>query len=323
MSSWPDRSERVFKHVLVTGASGFTGRYLVNHIHSLADSVKIYGFDLAHGTIPDCEIIAGDITRREDVERAIGHAEPDCVIHLAGIFDAPDYERIYKVNVIGTLHLMEGLRALQMPVPPIVLIVGSSAAYGATMNNGLPITEEALPRPLNHYGTSKATQDLIGLQYYLGWELAVMRARTFNLVGPGQSSAFLCGSLVEQIAAIEFGEQAPVLELGNLSPHRDFVDVRDAVEAYWSIVTAGHPGEAYNVSSGQSHSVQEVVDILLELSSANVQIQQQRARRRRADVPVQVGDSTKLRHTVGWQPRLTLRDSLEDMLQYARNERRS
>jgi GDP-4-dehydro-6-deoxy-D-mannose reductase len=323
MSSYPDRFERHFERVLITGASGFTGQYLVDHVHSTASSIRLFGFDLVPKAIPHCEMLEGDITRREDVDRVVKHVEPDCVIHLASIFDHPDYQRVYHVNVIGTLHLLEALRAFQPPTRPIVLIVCSSAEYGAVLGNELPITEETSLRPLDHYGASKATQDLIGLQYYLYWRLAVMRARPFNLVGPGQPSILLCGSLVEQIIAIERGQRSPVLSLGNLSPRRDFVDVRDAVRAYWSIVTAGKLGEAYNISSGQAHSVQDVLDILLELSGVKVQIQQKDTRKRKGDVPIQVGDNTKLQEATGWRPRLTLRDSLKDMLQYVRNEKRS
>lgn len=323
MNSYPDRLERHFERVLITGTSGFTGGYLVDHIHSTESSVRLFGFDSAPKAIPHCEILGGDITRREDVERAVKHVKPDCIIHLAGVFDTPDYQRIYQVNVLGTLHLLEALRTLQSPTMPIVLIVCSSAAYGVVLESELPITEETLLRPLSHYGASKATQDLIGLQYYSRWRLAVMRARPFNLVGPGQPSMLLCGSLVEQIVAIERRQRSPVLSLGNLSPRRDFVDIRDAVRAYWSIVTSGKPGEAYNISSGQAHSVQDVLDILLELSGVKVQVQQQDARKRMGDVPVQVGDNTKLQEATDWRPRLTLRDSLNDMLQYVRNEKRS
>ena len=322
MSSYPDRFGRHFERILITGASGFTGRYLVDHIASTAGSTRLVGFDSVPEAVPLCEMVAGDIACREDVERVVKYAEPDCVIHLAGLFDTPDYQRIHQVNVIGTLHLLEALRALQPSTTPIVLIVCSSAEYGAVPENELPITEETLLRPINHYGTSKATQDLIGLQYYLCWRLGVMRARPFNLVGPGQSSVFLCGSLVEQIVAIERGQMSPVLSLGNLSPRRDFVDVRDAVRAYWSIVTAGKPGEAYNVGSGQAHSVQDILNILMELSGVQAQVQQLDARKRMSDVPVQVGDNTKLQEATGWRPRLTLRDSLSDMLHHVRSEKR-
>ena len=318
MSSLPNREVRQFERVLITGASGLTGRHLVEYIRSKA-TTKLFGFGLGNSIAPSgCEMLQGDITLKNDIDTAVKYSQPDCIIHLAGVLGFASYQKIFDVNVLGTLHLLEAVRLNQLSATPIVLIVGSSAIYGAVSPDQLPIIEETPLKPLSHYGVSKVAQHSIGLQYYLNWQIPIIRVHPFNLVGPGQSSDLLCGSLVEQFIAIERGQRPPVLSLGNLSPQRDFLDVRDAVRAYWSLVSEGVAGQVYNAGSGVAYSVQDIVNLLQELSGIKVKIQQKASRKRGIDVPIQIGDSTKLREATGWRPNITLRDSLNDMLQWQR-----
>lgn len=318
MNSYLNRTEQNFERVLITGASGFTGRYLIDHILSTDNPPAVYGFDVANNVIAGCEMIAGDITLKRDIDRAIQHVKPDCVIHLAVSFDTSDYQKLFLVNVIGTLNLLETLRTNRDPDFPRTLIVGSSAEYGMVLPEELPVSEKNTLRPISQYGTSKVSQSYLGLQYHLSWDMPVIRARTFNLIGPGLSSHFVCGSLVEQFAALEQANKEPVLSLGNLESKRDFVDVRDVVRAYWGIISSGAPGEIYNVCSGEAHSVQNIVDILQEISGLEVEIQQADARKQNADVPVQIGDHSKTTREIGWQPNLGINASLKDMLEWQR-----
>ena len=150
-----------------------------------------------------------------------------------------------------------------------MLVVGSGEEYGFISPQDLPIDEDTPLRPLSAYAISKVAQDLLGLQYHLTHKLHVVRARPFNHIGPRQRLGFVAPDFASQIAAVELGLQPPVMEVGNLEARRDFSDVRDVVRAYVLLITCGEPGQVYNVGSGESHAVQEVLDFLLAMSQGS------------------------------------------------------
>ena len=160
----------------------------------------------------------------------------------------------------------------------------------------------------------------MGLQYWHSHGMPIIRMRSFNHIGPGQSDDFAASAFARQIAEIEAGLREPVVRVGNLEAARDFTDVRDIVRAYWLAVQKGRPGEAYNVGSGQSHQVRELLDQLLSLSSARVRVEIDPDRLRPSDVPVSVCDNRRLVAATGWQPHIPLRQSLQDLLDGWRRE---
>jgi len=195
------------------------------------------------------------------------------------------------------------------------LVVTSNEIYGLVLPDDLPINEDTSFRPNSPYGVSKVTQDVMGLQYWLGRKLPVIRARSFNHIGPGQSDAFAASAFARQIAEIELGQRAPVVRVGNLEAERDFTDVRDVIRAYWLMLTQGEAGAAYNVGSGASQSVRWVLDTLLELTHASITVETDPARLRPSDVPVSICDNRRLTQATGWQPEIDLRTSLADLLE--------
>jgi GDP-4-dehydro-6-deoxy-D-mannose reductase len=194
--------------------------------------------------------------------------------------------------------------------------------YGLFAPEDLPIDEDTPLRPLSAYAVSKVGQDLLGLQYYLTHHLDVVRVRPFNHIGPRQRLGFVAPDFACQIAAAELGRQPPIIKVGKLATRRDFCDVRDVVRAYVLLIQSGEPGQVYNVGSGESHSVQEVLDSLLRSSELQMEVQQEPDRLRPSDVPEVVCDATRIRERTGWQPAISFEQSLQDILEYWREELR-
>jgi GDP-4-dehydro-6-deoxy-D-mannose reductase len=222
------------------------------------------------------------------------------------------------LNIQCQLNL---LQALQRWSPLCrTLVITSNEVYGLLDPNELPIDEETPFRPNNPYGVSKVAQDMMALQYWLSHQLPTIRARSFNQIGPGQSDDFAASAFARQIAEIEVGQRPPVVTVGNLEAQRDFTDVRDVVRAYWLLITHGEVGQVYNVGSGQARPVRWILDTLLTLTPAQVEVQLDPNRLRPSDVPVSVCDNRRLVEATGWQPQVDLRQSLEDLLDGWRRE---
>jgi GDP-4-dehydro-6-deoxy-D-mannose reductase len=241
---------------------------------------------------------------------------PDVVLHLAAWSDVGGSWRqpwtVYELNIQCQLNLLEALRRWSPQARTVV--VTSNEAYGLVHADDLPITEETPYRPNSPYGVSKVAQDVMALQYWQSHHLPIVRARSFNHIGPGQSDDFAASAFAHQIADIEAGTRPPVVQVGNLDAERDFTDVRDVVRAYLLLARHGVAGEAYNVGSGVPHSARWLLDTLLELSTVPVRVETDPTRLRPSDVPRSWCDNSKLRAATGWQPEIDLRDSLKDML---------
>ena len=184
----------------------------------------------------------------------------------------------------------------------------------------MPITEIADLCPNNPYGVSKAAQDMMARQYFLSHSLPVISARPFNHIGPRQTPEFVTASFAQQIALVEAGKVEPIIRVGNLDAKRDFTDVRDVIAAYLLLMDRGTPGEAYNIGSGQAVSIQKILDILLDLSEADIQVEKDPARMRPVDYPINYTSIQKITEIVGWQPKITLRESLSDILNFWRTQ---
>lgn len=311
---------------LVTGVSGFVGSHLVDLLRAEHPEVEVLGLlrwrseDPERLSLRDVQLLEGDLLDAVSVIRAVEAAQPDLVFHLgasssvAGSWDAPN--EMVQVNVLGTLHLLEALR-MERSAARVVLAC-SAEAYGVVRPDELPIGEDQPFRPVSPYAVSKAAADLFGFQYNRSYGLHTVRLRLFNHCGPRQSSRFVVASLARQVAEIEAGFRAPHILVGNLEVRRDFVDVRDAVRAYWAAATSGEPGAAYNVCSGRTHSIRDVLHGLLAFSSARVDLVTDPSRRRPADLEVLQGDASAFRDLTGWAPSIPFEQTLRDTLEYWR-----
>lgn len=306
------------RSALITGAAGFCGSYLAELF--LAQGIRVVGVDrvgFAMQTGCSYRLESLDLRDEAAVRRVIAEMQPDWLVHLAALTNpAAPVNDLYEVNVFATIGLLDAVK--EAAPGCTVLIAGSSAQYGVTTPDENPIREAQVFRPVTQYAVTKTTQDLVGGMYGAAG-LPVIRTRAFNIIGPRQSPAFVTAAFACQIAEIEHGLRAPVIEVGNLAAQRDFLDVRDVARAYWLALERGRPGQVYNVCSGQGRSIQELLDGLLALSTVGgIEVRHDPRRMQPADVPVQVGSYDRLNADTGWQPQISWEQSLRDLLDYWR-----
>ncbi|MDI7278181.1 MAG: GDP-mannose 4,6-dehydratase [Anaerolineae bacterium] len=323
----PGRSRygKLTKKAFVTGIAGFAGSHLAEHL--LARGFEVSGASLpAAGTANidhlrgEVRLYLGDLGDQEWLRGVLAEVRPDQVYHLAAQAAVPAAwtapAATLTNNILGQLNLFEAL--LGLGLAPRLLVVGSGDEYGLVRPDELPIRESNPLRPNNPYAVSKIAQDYLGYQYFLSHHLPIVRVRPFNHVGPRQGPGFVVPDFAKQIAEAEAGRQPPLLRVGNLTARRDFSDVRDVVRAYALALERGEPGEVYNVGSEVSHSVQEVLDMLLALSRAPLGVEPDPARLRPSEVPEVVSDCSRFRARTGWRTTYRLQDSLRDVLDYWR-----
>ena len=315
--------------VLITGISGFVGQHLAEHLLADHTDVELFGFRRWRSTLPPAlatapavRIVEGDLLDAPSLVRALQASRPEVILHLAasssvaGSWDTP--AEMMQVNVLGTLHLLEAVR--QLGLDPVVVLACSAEAYGAVAETELPIKEDQPFRPVSPYAVSKAAVDLLGDQYFRAFRLRTVRARFFNHCGPRQPARFVVSSLARQIAEVEAGVRKPEIRTGDLTVRRDFVDVRDAAQAYWLAATRGQAGEAYNVAGGHARSIREVLDDLLALAGVTASVVTDPGRVRPAELRVLEGDASRFGGATGWRPEIPFAHTLADTLSYWRSQ---
>lgn len=314
----------------ITGIGGFVGVHLAQALleagHDVTGTVTsaaprpaLLALAARHPGFAPGRLAVVDVADRASVVLAVADAAPQRVFHLAAIAFAPraerDPERTFAVNVLGTVHVLDAVRAACPDAR--VLVAGSSEAYGVVSPDDLPVAETTLLRPANLYGVSKAGADLAAFERWWTTDLAVIRTRAFNHTGPGQSADFVCSDFARQIARIEAGLAPAVLRVGNLGAERDFCDVRDIVRGYALLAEAGTAGEAYNLCAGRVTSVAGIVDALTAESAVAITCREEPGRLRRREVPTLVGNATRA-VALGWVPTIPLAQTLRDLLHYWR-----
>lgn len=312
------------RRLLITGATGFVGRHL---LEALRDApMRITGTAWpppAPGTDgpekPRAEIRVVDLRRKESVQSLVRETVPDRVIHLAAVSNVrsswADREETVQTNLLGTFHLFEALR--HHAPGARALFISSSDVYGYIDAPDKILRESDPVQAINPYAYTKLAGELMADFYARVEGLDVVVARSFPHTGPGQSADFVCSDWARQIAGIERGAPA-VVRVGNLDVKRDFNDVRDVVRAYLLLLDKGRRGEIYNVCSGRSVSLREVLNILLQAAcfsrNARVEIEIDPAKLRKTDAPLLQGDRRKIQVETGWLPRIPLEKTLGDLL---------
>ena len=307
------------RRVLVTGANGFVGGYLCPH---LAEN----GYDVLCGVsganVRECPSREFDLTDAASVDALVEWAKPDVVVHLAGIAYIPQAAKspanVMDVNLNGTIRVLEATR--KHAAAARVLFVGSGDAYGRPER--LPMTEDQPLRPVNPYAISKAAADHY-CAYAAAAGLDIVRARPFNHGGAGQSDGVVLSSFARQIAEMEAGTRPPILHVGALDTIRDFTHVSDVVRAYRLLVERGKKGEVYNICSGKSYRIQELLDGLLSLTKVRVEVKLDRERLRPVDIPEVRASHAKLHAETGWSPQVPVQTLLSDLLGYWRTSNKA
>lgn len=308
--------------ILITGIAGFAGRFLAEYLASTtaAELAGLVRTPVPPGReLPGIRLFMADLTDAAGVARAVAAAQPDQVYHLAAASSAvaPDREAVFAVNVTGTRHLLEACSRLGRPVR--LLLASSGYVYGPC-NPARPAREEDELRPLpGAYAESKRAMEQLALDCR-SEALEILIARPFNHTGPRQTPDFAVPAFAQQIAQIERGQRKPILWVGNLTPQRDLLDVRDVVRAYALLMERGQAGQTYNICSGQSWPMGDLLHRLLALSEVAIEVAPDPQRQRPSDLPVLVGDPSKLVRTTGWQPQIPLDQTLRETLDYWRAE---
>jgi len=337
--------------VLITGITGFAGSHLAEY-GLTQDGVEVYGTCRWRSRLDNLQDLAGqgklnnlveerietpqalaslakpgavnllqcELTDAYSVHHLIAAVQPERIFHLAAqsfvltSWNAP--AETFQANVIGQINLFEAIRLVG--INPRVHIAGSSEEYGLVYPHEVPMKETNPLRPLSPYAVSKVAQELLAWQYFRSYGLQTVVTRGFNHSGPRRGQVFSTSSFAKQIAEIEKGKRQPVIYVGDLESQRDWTDVRDMVRGYWLALEKGLPGEVYNIGSGVTRRIGDMLNILLSLSSHDIAVRQDPARLRPSDVKILWADVTKFRQQTGWEPKIPFEQTMRDLLDYWR-----
>ena len=337
--------------VLITGITGMAGSHLAEYLLGL-EGVEIYGMfrprskmdnleDVAaagklNAMIGQCitseamlkrsvrpdqvNLIEADMTDAFSMKKLIAAVQPDRIFHLAAqsfVLASWHYPaQTLDGNIMGELNIFEAVR--EAGIDPLIQVAGSSEEYGLVHPDEVPMKETNPLRPLSPYAVSKVTQEMLAYQYHRSYGLKTITTRGFNHTGPRRGQVFVTSDFARQVARIEKGLQPPVMSVGDLTSKRDWTDVRDMARAYWLTLEKCTPGEVYNIGSGTTREVQEVLDTLVSLSKVRIDIKQDPARLRPSDVKILWADYSKFHEATGWRPEIPFEKTLADLLDYWR-----
>jgi GDP-4-dehydro-6-deoxy-D-mannose reductase len=313
--------------VLITGITGFVGSHLAEY--ALAQGAEVWGSSRWRSKTENIDhmreqlhLVECDLRDLSSVQHLVEQAAPDYIVHLAAqSFVAASWhapaETLYT-NSVSQVNLLEAIRPKRAAAARF-LAIGSSEEYGLVREDELPIKETNALRPLSPYAVSKVTQDLMGYQYFQSYQLPIVRTRAFNHEGPRRGDVFVTSNFARQIAEIEAGKRPRVMQVGNLKARRDYTDVRDIVRGYWRLLEEGESGDVYNLCTGRAWAIQDVLDFLLGQSRVrDITVREDPTRLRPSDVPVLLGDPSKVRRAVGWEATIPFEQTLRDLLDYWR-----
>jgi GDP-4-dehydro-6-deoxy-D-mannose reductase len=316
----------------VSGGDGFVGEHLISWMLAQGDDVT--ASTLASG--PDLRTLSASETARvewktADVQDAgsmaaiLREVRPEGIFHLAGFSSGARSReqpaRAFRVNAEGTLNLLEAVVGVRRDDPsfdPTILVMSSADVYGLPEDPDMPVAEDHPVRPVTRYGASKAATEVVANAYRRGNDLRIIVTRIFPLIGPGQSSSFVLPSLCGQVADIAAGKVDPVLQVGNLAVERDFTDVRDGVQGLRLLAERSGAETTYNVCSGRTVRIAEMVEWVLEEAGVEVEVEvRSDVSRVRPREPMRVvGEGSRLEAATGWRPTRSLRSAVHDTYQW-------
>ncbi len=315
------------KKALITGITGFAGSHLADHLVS-QNKYSVFGTYLLDQGVGNLDSVKNevkiskiDLMFSEDCNALVGKIRPDLIFHLAALPSPAnsfkDPQKTLTNNIIAEVNILNAVKKNNL-LNTKILIISSADIYGIVKKENLPIGEDTPLMLLSHYAVSKIAQDFLGLQYFLSYHLKVIRVRPFNHIGPRQSPHFVVASVAKKIAAIEKGQEE-FLSVGNLEAKRDFTDVRDMVRAYEAALEKGKIGDVYNIGSGLSYKVGDILNEMILLSTKKIKIRIDKSLLRPIDNPDLVCDASKFIKLTGWKPKIPIKKTLGDTLDYWRN----
>lgn len=315
------------KRVLITGITGMVGSHLAEYILENHPEYEVHGLVRWRSPMENIQNIRsrvqlhqGELRDLHSLVSLLRRVRPERIYHLAAqsyvttSFEAP--ADTLHTNVIGTTNLLDAVRLTD--IDPLIHICSSSEVYGQVTSDEVPIREDNPLRPASPYAVSKVGEDMIALQYFLSYKMRTIRTRMFTHTGPRRGDVFAESAFAKQIAEIEANLRPNPMLVGNLDSVRTFLDVRDAVQAYWILLERGKPGEVYNIGGARTLTVGEMLEMLKNLSRCPIEHRQSEQLLRPSDVTLQIPCIDKFRRETGWQPAIPLEQTLTDLLNYQR-----
>lgn len=300
---------------LVIGSEGFIGNHLCNEFSN-------NGYEVIRCDIKGTEcVVPMDIMEIDSILKVLDKYKPDFVINMAGQANVglswKEPQKTVQLNTIGLINLIEAVRIVNPYIR--VVTVGSSDEYGNLEDRGRNVTEETPINPITPYAISKQAQELFAKIYNKSYKMNICMVRLFNLGGAGQMKGYIIADFSSEIAEIETGKRE-YMSVGNLRSARDFTHVKDACRAIRLVAERGYANEIYNIASGKTYRVQEILDRLTGMARVPIEIRQDMTRMRPSDTPVVCGNHDKLTCHTGWEPELAIEDILSDALEYWRSK---
>jgi len=313
--------------VLITGVTGFAGTHLADFLAREFHNLDLYGTyrhlgqDSLLRITKEVKLIESDVNYFQSMEKVLESVLPDILFHFAAYVSvANSFEHpalTFQTNVIGTINLLEATKKVCKGAK--ILIPSSAEVYGTVETANMPVKETQPLNPQNPYALSKTAQEMLGTYYSKTFGLDVYLTRTFHYTGPGQPLGFVCSDFARQIAEIERSKRGGVIKVGNLKVKRDFTDIRDVVRAYWEIIDKGKPNTVYNVCTGRSISIEEILNTLLHLSSHDISVEIDEKKLRSVEIPEVFGENLKLKRDTPWMPQIDIKETLKDVLDFWRS----
>ena len=309
--------------VLITGATGFIGSYLSSLLYE--DGYEVYGTNYGvdnsrgYGVIPAVKMFECDIRNGNEVDSLVEKIVPGRIYHLAAqslpTVSWKDPVTTIMTNIVGTINVFESV--IKHKLDTRVLVACSSAEYGLSIKNDIPVREDHPLIPLHPYGVSKVAQDMLALQYFVNFGVPAVRIRIFNTTGPGKTND-VCSDFAKRIAEAEKSSSRSVMKVGNLTARRDITDVRDTAKGLYLAMEKGVMGEVYNLSHGETYQISDILKMLLGFSRRHIDVEIDKGLLRPTDEPVIVGNSESLYAQTGWKPAIPIEKTLGDMINFWR-----
>lgn len=307
------------KNLLITGAGGFVAGHFMKYVSEQNLEYNILGLDIQDRLSYDYETFKYkkiNLRDKELIKEVLENFKPDYILHLASISSVsqswiqPVESFVNNTNIF--LNIIESIRELKLPTR--ILSIGSSEEYGNYPQEMMPLKEEYELKPCNPYSVARVSQEMLSKLYAECYNVNIIMTRSFNHIGPNQKDVFVIPSFIKQLVSIKNSKESNVLNVGNIEITRDFLDVRDVVDVYHTLLTEGEVGKVYNVCSGKGVKLKEIIEIISNELKIKPKINVDENRIRPTDNLVIIGDNTLLKNQFNWTPKYTLNKTLQDMI---------
>lgn len=307
------------KKYFVTGINGFVGKYFVDYVHGVEPDSDIMGVDLGETSkAKDIKYKSLNLCDEKAVHNTIEQYKPDYIVHLAAVSSVAksweDPAGCFLNNNAAFLNLAEAIRKTEINAR--ILSVGSSEEYGIYDK---PMKENFVLHPKSPYSVARLSQEYLSKLYVDRFGLDIVMTRSFNHIGPGQSTQFVVSSFISQLVNIADKKSENKMMVGNIDVARDFTDVRDVVDAYYKILTCAQNRQVYNVCSGKATKLRDIIDMASNKLQIKPNIIIDKSRLRSNEIMVVVGDNTKIKSELGWKPKYTLEQTISDIISNQRS----